>query len=328
MNLSGTRLLERQRGVGCNQELRNKTLQITSFPDFLISRFILLSAFVSLCLIPVVAHAQGAMGFLEQGAAAEQAGDFDKAIANYSEAIRLNPKFMIAYIERGNAYEDQGNHDKAIADYTSAIKIDPGNILAYISRSTAYAAKGMYDPAIEDDTKVINLNPGSGGYYYDRGDHYERKGDHDKAIADFDEAIRIDPKDPFPYYGRGNSFRAKGTYDRASADYTTALQLQPDFSQALREYAWLLATCPWRELRDGKKAAEYATHACEMTHWKDPGCVDTLAAACAEAGDFDSAVKYAQQYLATPGLAEKAAAAAKARLVLYQAHQAYHEEGK
>src|ERR1700677_1647097 len=303
MNLSGTRLLERQRGVGCNQELRNKTLQITSFPDFLISRFILLSAFVSLCLIPVVAHAQGAMGFLEQGAAAEQAGDFDKAIANYSEAIRLNPKFMIAYIERGN-------------------------ILAYISRSTAYAAKGMYDPAIEDDTKVINLNPGSGGYYYDRGDHYERKGDHDKAIADFDEAIRIDPKDPFPYYGRGNSFRGKGTYDRASADYTTALQLQPDFSQALREYAWLLATCPWRELRDGKKAAEYATHACEMTHWKDPGCVDTLAAACAEAGDFDSAVKYAQQYLATPGLAEKAAAAAKARLVLYQAHQAYHEEGK
>ena len=62
-----------------------------------------------------------------------------------------------------------------------------------------------------------------------------------------------------------------------------------------RELAWILATCPVAAIRDGKRAMAEATVACELTRWKDPDCVDTLAAACAEAKDFDGAVKWETQ---------------------------------
>ena len=66
-------------------------------------------------------------------------GDNDKAIADFTEAIQLDPKNAKAYIDRGSAYINKGDNDKAIADCNEAIRLDPKNADAYISRGVAYS---------------------------------------------------------------------------------------------------------------------------------------------------------------------------------------------
>jgi hypothetical protein len=89
---------------------------------------------------------------------------------------------------------------------------------------------------------------------------------------------------------------------------------------------WLFGTCPKASFRDGKKALEYAIKACEVSEWKDPSSIDTLAAAYPEVGDFEHAIKWEMKYLGTSNLSEKESADAKSRLALYQAHRPYHGE--
>jgi hypothetical protein len=117
-----------------------------------------------------------------------------------------------------------------------------------------------------------------------------------------------------------------GHYPQALADLTQASGLDSQNPVTLNNLAWLLATCPDASSRDGKTALVTATKACELTHWQDAADIDTLAAACAETGDFDNAVKWENKYLSSLSLSASDAADGEARLALYQAHQPYHAQ--
>src|SRR5258705_5132973 len=88
-----------------------------------------------------------APAFFNRGLAYSRKGDTDRAIADYSEAIRLNPKHAKSYLGRGSAYLRKADWDRAIADYTEAIRLDPKNAPAYISRGSAYHQKRDSDSA-------------------------------------------------------------------------------------------------------------------------------------------------------------------------------------
>ncbi len=147
----------------------------------------------------------------KRGYLANEKGDFDLAIAEYTEAIRRNPKYADAYECRGETYYRKGDYDTAITDCTEAIRLDPkdtGNVAtAYYGRGRAYDAKWEWDKAIADYTEVIRLDPTDARAYDRRGWAYVHKGDYDTAIASYTEAIRIDPKHASPYYGRGLRLR-------------------------------------------------------------------------------------------------------------------------
>ena len=98
-----------------------------------------------------------------------------------------------AYDIRGEVYEKNRDYDKAIADYTEAIRLNPKHADAHYGRGTAYRRKGAYGEAIRDFTETVRLNPKHADAYYGRGIAYRHAGEYDKAIADYSEAIRLNP---------------------------------------------------------------------------------------------------------------------------------------
>jgi tetratricopeptide (TPR) repeat protein len=140
----------------------------------------------------------GGLDDAKAGETAFQRGNDDEAIRLFTRAIasgELSRRDLgIAYYNRGNVWYYKGDYDKAIADYTKAIEINPQYASAYENRGLAWADKGDYDKAIADYTKAIEIDPKYAKAYYKRGLAWEKKGDLNKAKADYDKAKEINPR--------------------------------------------------------------------------------------------------------------------------------------
>jgi tetratricopeptide (TPR) repeat protein len=130
------------------------------------------------------AHDNQVGAYNNRGVAYDSKGEHNRAIADFTMAIELNPKHVEAYNNRGVAYEGEGDHDRAIADFTKAIALDPKYIRAYNNRGGAFNKNGHLDRAIADYTMAIALDPKHISAYYGRGFAYEKMGDKERAIGD------------------------------------------------------------------------------------------------------------------------------------------------
>ena len=131
-----------------------------------------------------------------------------------------------AYIHRGAAYAANHELDKAIADFTEAILLDPENPVVYNDRGSACARQGNLGQAISDCTEAIRLNPKYIDAYNNRGVAYASSGELDKAIADYSEVIGLDPKCALAYDNRGLAYQKKGQLDKANRDFAKAKELE------------------------------------------------------------------------------------------------------
>ncbi|MBI2900173.1 MAG: tetratricopeptide repeat protein, partial [Planctomycetes bacterium] len=174
-----------------------------------------------------IAHGDKSVLLAESGRAEEAALERDAAIADYTQAIEIDPRNLFAYNNRGVARSVQGRIDDAIADYTKAIEIDPRDTTAYHNRGKARTDKADLDGAIRDFTKAIEIDPRDAAAFYNRGTTYEKKGDLDAAIADHTKAIEIDPRYVHAYNNRGLARAAKRDLNGAIADFTKAIEIDP-----------------------------------------------------------------------------------------------------
>jgi hypothetical protein len=180
-----------------------------------------------------------------------------------------------------------------------------------------------FSQALDFFNEELKRNP-TARAYNTRGMILQAKGEYDVAIGDFNEAIRLDPHFKWAFRNRGNAWKAKNEFDKAIADYNEAIRLDPKFIAAWGSRAWLETVSPNARFRNGKRAVEDAKRSLEFAGSKyDPELVDTLAAACAEAGDFDSAVKWEMR--ARDMAPETEPADYQSRLNLYKAHKPYRE---
>ncbi|MBF0507239.1 MAG: tetratricopeptide repeat protein [Nitrospirae bacterium] len=134
-----------------------------------------------------------AISYYNRGIEWRDKGDYDKAIADYSEAIRRNPQYALAYNNRGIAWRDKGDYDKAIADYSEAILLNPQYVLAYNNRGIAWRDKGDYDKAIADYSEAILLNPEYALAYNNRGIARFNKGEFSSAALDLAQSQQLKP---------------------------------------------------------------------------------------------------------------------------------------
>jgi tetratricopeptide (TPR) repeat protein len=183
-----------------------------------------------------------ARAFSNRGNAYNEKEDYDRAIQDYDQAIRLKPNHAPTFSNRGVAYGRKGDYDRAIQDYDQAIRLNPNNADAFSNRGAAYVRKGDYDRAIQDHDQAIRLNPDNANALYNRGNAYRRKGDYDRAIQNYNQAIRLNPNHALAFSNRGVVYVLKGDYDRAIQDYDRAIDLSPNngnaFYNRANAYRW------------------------------------------------------------------------------------------
>ncbi|MHC6203850.1 tetratricopeptide repeat protein, partial [Breznakiellaceae bacterium SP9] len=199
--------------------------------------------------------------FLDRGILFASRGEYGPAIADFTEALKLDPNLSAAYQLRGRALfasvskvtstgenfsgvdtaitegawvseEQSAVYEQAIRDFTQALKLDQNNAGIYYERGNAYNHKRDYERAIADCTQAIRLDSNYAAAYNGRGVAYVNKGDYDRAIADYTQAIRLDSNLAIPYNNRGLAYKDKGDYDRAIADCTQAIRLDSNYAAA------------------------------------------------------------------------------------------------
>jgi tetratricopeptide (TPR) repeat protein len=172
--------------------------------------------------------------YREQGIASYRRGDFQRAIANFDEAIRLDPDDARAYNIRGNAWDEMGVSERALADYDEAIRIDPNNPAVFHDRAILWHRKGALDKALVDLDRAIRFSFSDANIYCDRGLVWYEKGRHDRAIADFNQAIKLDPNFAAAYINRGVILHRNRKFNVALADGGKAIRVDPSVFDVTR----------------------------------------------------------------------------------------------
>ena len=153
---------------------------------------------------------------LEEAQSRLRKGDFDGAIRRCDEIINSQETAiprgirMAAFGIRGDAYQKKGDFDRAISDYGEVIKLDSEKAAAFNNRGDAYQEKGDFDRAISDYDEAIKigfkLDSEKAATFNNRGNAYQKKGDFDRAISDYDEAIKIDPNLTRAFHNRAITY--------------------------------------------------------------------------------------------------------------------------
>lgn len=241
-------------------------------------------------------HAPNSAGISQQrGELYRAKGDFPKAIEHFTRVIELHPGLMLPIIHRAEAYLNDKQYDKALADIETVMKENPELPVAHGLKAQTLASLERFPEAIEELKKLTEDEEAQPEFQLQLALYYLFANQPQEAIAAYSDLLKED-EDNFPALrGRADAYLNLGEHAKAVADFKKAIEVQPKESGLLNNYAWVLATSPDDNVRDGKLAVELATKACEETDHKESHILSTLAAAYAETGDFDKATEWSKK---------------------------------
>jgi tetratricopeptide (TPR) repeat protein len=154
-------------------------------------------------------------------------GDYQGAIADFNQVLRLYPEEAPVYFKRGSAKAHLGDYQGAIMDYNQVLRLDPTQAAAYYQRSISFILLGKVPEAMQDAEQAIRLGPTAGFGYVARGSAHISAGNFSAAQVDLEQALQINPKLGFAYYWRGLLALKQGRYAQAISDYEQGVRLTP-----------------------------------------------------------------------------------------------------
>lgn len=224
----------------------------------------------------------------------------EAALADAEKSLQLNKDNPDALMTRAILLADNKDSDGALRDINRLLQLSPGNSRGLWIRSLILASKKEYDSSLEDLQKLARGFPDVIEYQMQMAAIYNAKEEPQTALKIYDQLIEQNPDAWRVYRGRGDARLSLGQHAEAIADYERALELHPQDEEddgLLNNLAWVLSTSPVDKLRDGKRAVELSIRSCELTEYKMPHILSTLASSYAEIDDFENAIKWIDKAL-------------------------------
>ncbi|MBU1701119.1 MAG: sulfatase-like hydrolase/transferase [Candidatus Eisenbacteria bacterium] len=251
------------------------------------------------------------------------AGELEEAIAEYREALRYIPHHVDALFNLAASLGEAGRLDEVIVTLKRLLTIKPDYAEAHYNLGYAYLLQQKFEEAADQFSEALRLQPDYADAYIELGNIQISRGRIPDAVFNYSEALRSEPGRPDVLIKYANGLLKMGRTDEALMKYREGVSRFPNFPPLANELALILASHQDPRYRDGEEAVRIATSLCERTGFSDALFMGTLAAAYAETGRFDAAVKMEEQ-------AQRAAQSAgitalvqssEARLALYQQRQ-------
>jgi tetratricopeptide (TPR) repeat protein len=270
-------------------------------------------------------NSQEAIGYANQlagwalskrGEVFENENRLTEAEADYLDALRSDPECWRAEHALGVIAARNGNADEAGRRFNRTLLLNPEFAKAYSNRAALAVQRGDFEAALNDYQQAIEIDPDFEPAHTGRGRVCHMLGRLDEGLQHLDAAELLSPEDGMIATGRGDLLVDLGRYGQAKQAYERAISLDPQSPAAYRNLAWMQATCPQTEYRDGAAAVANIEKASQLAGGSDDLTLDTKAAALAAAGRYEEAAKVQQEAIAAAP--ESDAAAYRERLALYQ----------
>jgi len=254
----------------------------------------------------------------------------------WNHALAVTGENDLAHNNLGFVFLRRGELDKAVSEFQIALDIRSRNPQSHYNLGAALiqsnlgnvlARKQLWDAAVDHLQEAIRLRPDYADAYFNLGSVRFQQGQIDQAIAQWRKALAIRPRDAEAHRNVADALRKQGKVQEAVLEYEQALNIAPEDSVALNNLAWILATCSDGSMRDGARAVTLAERAAQASGGRNPSFLRTLAAAHAEAGQFDEAAATAEvaKALANTQSKPKLARRLEEEITLYRAHDALRE---
>jgi tetratricopeptide (TPR) repeat protein len=301
-----------------------------------------------------------ANAYYQAGNALLGQGRLEEGVAQLQKALAINPKYLEAHNSLGAAYQMQGKLDAAVAEYQATIRIKPDFAPAHCNLGALLHRQGKLQKAAEHFETALRVNPDYSKARNNFGALLRQQDRLDDAADQLEAAIRIDPQLAEAHYNLGLVRARQGRHGQAQGHFEQALRVKPSYAPARVELArqlqqqgshraavahlrrvleqkrppldagailaWILATSEDPTVRSGTEAVQLALGCVKATGAQRPDLLATLAAAYAETGDFQAAVRWQARALdqAEPDQEPDY----RSRLEQYQTTRPYRQNGQ